>query len=80
MIRNTKNGRESNKNISFVASLISFIVFIGVCLLGYEVYKNNKKANILIIEQNEIEKKYEYVLLDNEETEASSRYLEFQEI
>lgn len=36
--------------------------------------------NIIITEQNELEKKYDYVLLDNEETESSSREIGIQEI
>jgi len=55
-------------------------VFAGICLLGFEIHKNHKKANIIVSDNNELEKKFDYVLLDNEETHTSSREIGIQEI
>jgi hypothetical protein len=79
-IRNNQNKEMSNRNISLFASILSLMVIFGICLLGFEIYKNHQKARIVTIDHADIEKKYDYVLLDNEETQSSSREIKIEEI
>jgi len=84
IIRSNKNEENSSKRISLIASILSLFVFGGICLLGVEIYKNHQKANIIIFDQNEhieMEKKYDYILLDSDlETQNSTREIGIQEI
>jgi hypothetical protein len=81
MIRNNINQENFSKRVSYVGSILSIIVFAGICLLGFEIHKNHQKAkDIKMTEQNELEKNFHYVLLDSEETRTSFREIEIKEI
>lgn len=70
-----------NKNIYMIASTFSVFIFIGIMLLGLEIVKNQQKASIIFTENNELEKKFQYNLLDNEDPKLISKELrEIQEI
>lgn len=57
----------NNSNLYYIASFLSIFVFMGVILLALEIFKNQKKAKIVLVENNEIERKFQYELIDNEE-------------
>lgn len=85
IIRKNKSDENSSNKISFIASVLSLFVFAGICLLGVEIYKNHQKANLVVIdpiEQVEMEKKYDYVLLDSDlaDTQNTTRDIDIQEV
>ena len=47
-------------------------MFIGILFLGVEIFKNQQKAKLVLVEQRDIRKNYQYNLIDSEETRGAT--------
>ena len=69
LVLNEFNENKNEKILSFFASILSIFLFSAICLLVNEIRKNNQQTSE---KEHEMEKKFDYHLLDDEETQCSS--------